>query len=398
MDKPPTKKLRHAEKSRSSTCAFADSVAAASMRAYEERIPVSWRVADGKQTCVACIVALRRERFFVVGLGVGTKFPSRKLRDEDPGGVIRDCHAEVLARRSFKKHIALELLGDPSVPEDAHVINLETGRLRDDVSLHFYSSSSPCGNSVIRKWASARKEKFQSDLKEWGMPSREHPAFFAQGLREGQCAALVKSDAEGDDFTCGAKSAVPPGTKCVSSDRGTLLTCSDKILLWNVLGLQGGILRSMLTERILLASITVGRKFCEPHCRRAFCCRAEGFKYTKKIKSLLGEERTYALNHPSIMGTSLKLDKGAVDCASSFGKQATFRKDAWAWWPALHSAEHIDGSTGRILSTGAESQLSRRNMLRACGKDGTFKAEFINENYAKVKKMIIGELCKYKVL
>ena len=95
------------------------------------------------------------------------------------------------------------------------------------------------------------------------MPSSDHPIFFAQGLREGQCAALVKADSDSGELPEG--SVVPPGTQRPSSNQGTLLTCSDKLLLWNILGLQGSFLHSIFNQRILLTSITIGRKFCESH-------------------------------------------------------------------------------------------------------------------------------------
>jgi hypothetical protein len=128
-----------------------------------------------------------------MGLGVGTKFlPDNILCQEQRLGTenvnqdkgecygkrIRDCHAEILARRAFKRQISLEILCDlqnnnntskeieckeeirdvkfsdeyipilERVETDTKTTNNISYRLKSDVTLHFYASSAPC------KWPS----------------------------------------------------------------------------------------------------------------------------------------------------------------------------------------------------------------------------------------------------
>lgn len=197
--------VRHAEKRRRGTCQFANRIARASLDAYEHSVPQSYRDAN-KQTCVAAIVAHIRtadvegnneasnttssHHLQVMGLGVGTKFlPNYILQEEKLWGTessdenknnseqyygkrIRDCHAEVLARRAFKCQLSLEILSDLNGPSNGNKKNtddscrgsdfIEAGyvpilervnnddntsiryRLRPDVTLHFYASSAPC--------------------------------------------------------------------------------------------------------------------------------------------------------------------------------------------------------------------------------------------------------------
>ena len=199
--------VRHAEKRRNGTCQFANRIARASLDVYGRTVPQSYREAS-KQTCVAAIVAQFRNHhecttqpagdhdgntgadcnsyLQVMGLGVGTKFlPDATLREERILGTatgigrdngngadcygkrIRDCHAEVLGQRAFKRQIAMEILTDlkSSKKQEKDAVHensdekseyvpilekvVEQGgsicyRLKSNVTLHFYASSAPC--------------------------------------------------------------------------------------------------------------------------------------------------------------------------------------------------------------------------------------------------------------
>ena len=124
--------VRHAEKRRNGSCQFANGIARISLDAYENVVPKSYRNIN-KQTCVAAVVAQREGELQVMGLGVGTKFLSDAiLREEQQlrgtiaadgdgssyGKRIRDCHAEVLARRAFRRQISLEISFDLAAAEE----------------------------------------------------------------------------------------------------------------------------------------------------------------------------------------------------------------------------------------------------------------------------------------
>ncbi|KAL7525962.1 hypothetical protein ACHAXR_001240, partial [Thalassiosira sp. AJA248-18] len=253
--------VRHAEKRRAGTCQFANRIARTSLDAYERSVPHSYREAN-KQTCVAAIVAHLRgddsqetannandqggdsnSRLQVIGLGVGTKFlPDAIIREEQLGTSeeddgygkrIRDCHAEVLARRAFRRQIALEILADlksshnerggkiirnsrevvnfpilerieHSDHDSNHIGDEENSlhaavasvcyRLRPCVTLHFYASSAPCGNAALKKFTKMEKEKFDASLGPDEWPQQTHNPIAAHSLRLGQFALLVKKD------------------------------------------------------------------------------------------------------------------------------------------------------------------------------------------------------------
>lgn len=203
---PVPTSVRYAEKRRTSTCRFADRIAQFCVDYYRAQIPHSFQEVQ-KQTCMAAIVAFEKSEssrgdskkdsdndnllvedtissvsginneIFMLGLGVGTKFLSSDVLKEEMGlapsaglsgygNRVRDCHAEVLARRAFRRQISLEILRDlQSSSVDTNrsqrepfsilqrVVDADGSvkyRLRPNISLHMYASSAPCGNATVR--------------------------------------------------------------------------------------------------------------------------------------------------------------------------------------------------------------------------------------------------------
>jgi hypothetical protein len=168
----PTTGVRHAERRRTATCRFADRVAQHSVDYYQQQIPAKKRP---PQTCMATFVAHFQDtqRLIVLSMGVGTKFLSESsLKEEEASSIygrrVRDCHAEVLARRAFRRRITLEMLEDlkGKLPEEQtgdstrilrrSITRAQDGNgdriryaLRAGVSLHMYTSSAPCGNATV---------------------------------------------------------------------------------------------------------------------------------------------------------------------------------------------------------------------------------------------------------
>ena len=399
------KNIRYAEKRRTSTCLFADRVAQVSLDVYRRTIQESERL---PQTCLATIVAHDAENggtLSVVGMGVGTKFlPESILRDEAKsssyGRRVRDCHAEVLARRGFRRQMTLEILQDLKQSSTNSTLSyqgiLERSpdpgssvqyRLRPGITLHFYSSSAPCGNATVKKFAKMSKERFRDDFgtEEW--PREPHEPIHGSSIRLGQFALLIKKDisdtvclpiesetdfrpktnekiwpaAQSDEWT-------PPGTTIVSmTHKGSIHTCSDKICRWNVLGLQGSLLSSLLEEPLYMSTVTVGRKFTACICRRAICCRLPEEHKKRQSRWLVDLENNpndgatllkYRQNHPAVIGTAIYMDEsGVVETSSDVrGQDVRFHSSqSWCWWPLLdqqelmtNGIECIDGSTGYL--------------------------------------------------
>jgi double-stranded RNA-specific adenosine deaminase len=445
---PPTisKKtaVRHAEKRRTSTCLFADQVARVSIDHYRRMVPKEQRL---PQTCLAAIVAHYKNdgHLQVLSMGAGTKFLSEScLRQEEEGELssygrrVRDCHAEVLARRAFRRQLTLEILHDLqeyssskncnddhqkkktqrrlllsrvsntiTTHYDATTTNVRY-RLQPGITLHMYTSSTPCGNATLKKFSKMTKVKFREDLgpNEW--PTSKHEAIPGHSIKLGQFALLLKKDSAaqlsteqkekeksqdatntGDDQHNNHKRPrttttdddtprqpqkqkgkpwpatlsddwTPPGTTIVSTNsKGSIHTCSDKICRWNYLGLQGSLLMSVLEEPLYISTLTVGRKLTECICRRAVCCRMEGGKQRQPSDAAANG---YRMNHPAILGTAVYMDEsGVVETnADTVGQDVRFHSPlSWAWWSSTSETDEdssstlecIDGSTGLLVDT-----------------------------------------------
>ena len=250
--------IRHAEKRRTSTCIFADRVAKISVDHYKSTIKIENRP---PQTCIATILAHctatvdddddndddnnddnndnNEGKLWVLSMGVGTKFLSEaclheEVENESYGYRVRDMHAEVLARRAFRRQLTLEILNDLQEQEqrngtnkianndnntngkrsrsilvrsgnnnnniyentdtDNNNNNIIRYKLRKGVTIHMYTSSAPCGNATLKKFCKMTKERFREDLGPDEWPDLVHERPPGHSIKLGEFALLLKKD------------------------------------------------------------------------------------------------------------------------------------------------------------------------------------------------------------
>ena len=283
----PKTAVRFAEKNRDSTCPFADRVASAVIAAFRAKCPAEL-AASYQQTVLAGFVLenMSTGSLCVVAFGVGTKFLGQALITADRQGArVRDSHAEVLARRALQRflHSQARLALKGSRQADETCIFEMAGmdgkplRLKEGMRFHFYSSSVPCGNASIKRWAHPKRPK-RRNLPADQYPTDPHPRFHVMQPEQGQVAPLVKLERkQTQDVPSFLPIVVAPGTAPVGRGFGVTLTCSDKIALYNALGVQGCLL-SCFFPPIYIRTVTVGRKFSEKTCQR-LCCRLAEFSH-----------------------------------------------------------------------------------------------------------------------
>ncbi|EZA53394.1 tRNA-specific adenosine deaminase [Ooceraea biroi] len=174
----------------------------------------------------------------LVALATGTKCLGESelinSTPEERGSRLSDSHAEVLARRAFVRYlydqIDMALSGSGSAVFSRNSKNKI--ELNSDISFHFFSSQTPCGDCSIFP-----KEETCNDAP----PSK---------IRR------IDEDINGCIIAESYKDIYRTGAKC-RGDPTSSLSCSDKIARWLVLGLQGSLL-SLLIPPIKLESITIG--------------------------------------------------------------------------------------------------------------------------------------------
>ncbi|GAA99318.1 uncharacterized protein L969DRAFT_102688 [Mixia osmundae IAM 14324] len=233
---------------------LADSIAQCVLTRYD-RLPRSCkplRRANGKEewTVLAGIVLRKDEQLLCISLGTGVRcLPHEQLPKH--GDILHDCHAEVLAKRGFRRWLYTQLESIQHSPEHAWFSACGSGRWRmhSNVKVHLYISTLPCGDASMT--ASALLQDPQTALimattgrpgiaKDW---SSLHSAEEPNGLLRGR----TQFNARGLRTKPGRLDA--PSTSCMS--------CSDKIASWICTGLQGALL-SRFFEPIYLSSIVIG--------------------------------------------------------------------------------------------------------------------------------------------
>lgn len=374
-----TKATRLSEKSLTASCTFADQVAACALQSYREHCPPHLQESL-QQTVVAAMVLCderdlggninnidqqqspthqqqQRSSLRTLSLGVGTKFlehgkfsfhqeenDENDAMENDDNNVdrkemerinssfgrrdlVRDMHAEVLARKAFQHllliHLQTQLSGknenensflersthhtlnddDDDDDDSSSIASNEYLKLAQGCSLHFYTSSAPCGNAVVRKWGtpksgSSAKLK-SSEISESGNKSQvannvassgfsswtetlntekeiksnfdfaDHERLHVVQRSQGQVALLCKGNSsqlqkQQPEENIVVSSAIsggdngknqllfpPIGTHVsTSSSETSIPCCSGKIAAWNFLQCwEGLLLRSLFSER-----------------------------------------------------------------------------------------------------------------------------------------------------
>ena len=192
------------------------------------------RYVDICENVVAGVVMTRSDRFAqFVSVGMGKNFIHKENLTCD-GTRVLDCHAEVLARRGLKRYILQQILsakyGEKSIASELHDRKYA---IDSDVKFHLYVSKAPCGGAALP----------------CGCNHSEHLRYRKEG-------------GEGNILH------IQPG--CFYKT-----CCSDKIALWNVVGVQGALLGELLTDPVFFSSIIL-ENTCVDSARIAFYGRLCG--------------------------------------------------------------------------------------------------------------------------
>ncbi|XP_062699663.1 double-stranded RNA-specific editase Adar-like [Aedes albopictus] len=127
------------------------------------------------------------------------------------------------------------------------------------------------------------------------------------------------------------------------------MSCSDKISRWNVLGLQGSLLASVI-EPIYLHSIVLGSLLHPAHMYRAICGRIEN--------SIQGLPPPYRLNKPKL----------ALMTSAESRNQTKPPNFSINWLIGCPDVEIVNSFTGKLINnntnTNKMSRLSKQSFYR----------------------------------
>ncbi|XP_026140866.1 double-stranded RNA-specific adenosine deaminase [Carassius auratus] len=278
----------------------------------------------------------------VVSLGTG----NRCVKGEElslRGDTVNDCHAEIISRRGFIRFLYGELIKHWESPGDETIFELaDDGKLKikSDVTFHLYISTAPCGDGALF-------DKSCSEAAE--LDGSQHMPLF-ENVKQGK----LRTKVENGEGTIPVESSdiVPTWDGIQHGERLRTMSCSDKILRWNVLGLQGALL-SHFIHPVYLRSITLGYLYSHGHLTRAVCCRLarDGDVFKKSLPA------NFTLNHPEVGRVSV------YDSTRHTGKT----KESSVNWsqPDQFTVEVLDGTKGKVDSPKMEiSRVSKSNLFR----------------------------------
>ncbi|XP_019948838.2 double-stranded RNA-specific adenosine deaminase [Paralichthys olivaceus] len=287
----------------------------------------------------------------VVSLGTG----NRCVKGEElslKGETVNDCHAEIISRRGFLRYLYSELLKHYDGAEDSIFEPAEDSKLRikSDITFHLYISTAPCGDGAL----------FDKSCSESGDDVEGHQPLF-ENTKQGK----LRTKVENGEGTIPVESSaiVPTWDGIQHGERLRTMSCSDKILRWNVLGLQGALLTHFM-HPIYLKSITLGYLYSHGHLTRAVCCRLarDGEVFVESLPS------PFMLNHPEV---------GRVSVYDSTRHTGKTKESSVNWsFPDQHSVEVLDGTKGKL--DGNKQSVSRvsksnlfclfRSLCQRCGR------------------------------
>ncbi|XP_073341190.1 double-stranded RNA-specific adenosine deaminase isoform X3 [Pagrus major] len=289
---------------------------------------------------LATIVMRRGEGLgTVVSLGTG----NRCVKGEElslKGDTVNDCHAEIISRRGFVRFLYRELLKyydgtDDSIFEPAEDNKLQ---IKPDITFHLYISTAPCGDGAL----------FDKSCSEAGDDIEGHQPLF-ENSKQGK----LRTKVENGEGTIPVESSaiVPTWDGIQHGERLRTMSCSDKILRWNVLGLQGALLTHFLNP-IYLKSITLGYLYSHGHLTRAVCCRLarDGEAFGQSLPT------PFTLNHPEV---------GRVSVYDSTRHTGKTKESSVNWsFPDQHSVEVLDGTKGKLDGNKLSvSRVSKSNLF-----------------------------------
>ncbi len=206
----------------------------------------------GEWTVLAGIVQYSQnsgiESAKVVALATGVKCIPLNVFKEYPGlgnQLVRDCHAEVLARRAFRLYLLKQIVRcrEGNLSSIFQSISAAKVNLQDGLKFALYISHAPCGDATMHTIPLRTEELTRDGLVDTG--SKKQKILIRGRESANRLGSLRTKPSRGD------------------APDAPYLSCSDKIALWSVIGWEGALLSALLEHSIFIETVICGDYFCE---------------------------------------------------------------------------------------------------------------------------------------
>ncbi|PWN22818.1 hypothetical protein BCV69DRAFT_310328 [Microstroma glucosiphilum] len=215
-------------------------------------------------------------RVIPIALGTGTKTTPYENLKGTPGDVLHDLHAEVLARRGARRWLAQRIAVEAGWTKQREEGQDETGvlldglplllqkrsdnqiwQLREGIKVWWYVSTLPCGECSSPHLARRRAKEDVSYSRDLKAHCQTRSTFPSSGdMPRSQSGAVLRGRQVVDEGLARPRLRTVPGRP--DAPPSLCHSCTDKLLLWSLLGWQGAALSRLATDRMPIDGLVVG--------------------------------------------------------------------------------------------------------------------------------------------